>query len=400
MRKTKYVGISLVLAMGMSLLTGCGSKGDTGFKTSADMIEKYGSYCTLGDYTGLEYDGYQTEITDDMVQSQIDSFISDYTTTDYITEGTAKLGDTVNIDYVGSIDGEEFDGGSTNGAGTDLELGSGTYIDGFEDQIVGHEVGDSFDVEVTFPEDYGVDTLNGQDAVFAVTLNSIASTTTPDYDDAFIASNTDYSTVAEYEESVRTGLVDDYAEYDNTQNKSSILSLVMDNTDIEEYPEQELEEKIEDVVSQVEEIADGYGYDLATYVTAVYGMSSEDDFREYVSDAVCDELKEKIVVCAIAQAEGIEVSDDEIQEAKQQLIANYGYSSVSEFEEDYPSATSDDYMLYALEEKVLDFLLENNTLVISSDDETSTESDAEEATDTDADEATVSDAVIEDADED
>jgi trigger factor len=387
MKKVKYVGLALTLAMGASLLTGCGSKSDSSFKSSSEMIDKYGSYCTLGDYKGLEYDGYKTEITDDMVQSEIDSLISDYTTTEYVTEGTAELGDTVNIDYVGSIDGEEFSGGSTNGSGTDLELGSGTYIDGFEDQIVGHSVGDSFNVTVTFPEDYGVDTLNGQEAVFAVTLNSIANITVPDYDDAFIASNTDYSTVAEYEDSVRADLTDSYSSSDDYQNKSTLLTLVMDNATMNEYPEQELENMIEQTVSQVEEIAGNYGYDLATYVTAVYGMSSEEAFREYVSEQVEDILREKIVICTIAKTEGIEVSSDEIQDYKQELITNYGYSSVSEFEEDY-SYTSDDYMYGALAEKVMDFLIENNTPVYSDD------TDEDEATDTDADIATITDADV------
>ncbi len=90
------------------------------------------------------------------------------------TEGlVAEDGDTVNIDYVGSIDGVAFDGGSTNGAGADLVLGSGTYIDGFEEQIVGHSVGETFDIEVTFPENYGSSDLAGQDAVFEITLNGI-----------------------------------------------------------------------------------------------------------------------------------------------------------------------------------------------------------------------------------
>jgi FKBP-type peptidyl-prolyl cis-trans isomerase len=84
-----------------------------------------------------------------------------------------KSGDTVNIDYTGTIDGEEFDGGSTNGQGTDLVLGSGSYIDGFEDGIIGHKVGETFDVNVTFPENYGVDSLNGKDAVFSVTINGV-----------------------------------------------------------------------------------------------------------------------------------------------------------------------------------------------------------------------------------
>ncbi len=94
---------------------------------------------------------------------------------DYSTDAslTVKDGDTVNIDYVGTVDGTEFNGGNTNGIGTDLVIGSGSYIDGFEDQLIGAHPGDTVDVTVTFPDDYGVDELNGKEAVFTVTVNGI-----------------------------------------------------------------------------------------------------------------------------------------------------------------------------------------------------------------------------------
>lgn len=112
-----------------------------------------------------------TTSTSESVETTSES--SDGTTLN-TTEGTVvEDGDTVNIDYVGSIDGVEFDGGSTEGAGTDLTLGSGLYIDGFEDAIVGHTVGESFDIEVTFPEDYASTDLAGQDATFAITINGV-----------------------------------------------------------------------------------------------------------------------------------------------------------------------------------------------------------------------------------
>ncbi|MCC6094216.1 MAG: FKBP-type peptidyl-prolyl cis-trans isomerase [Eubacterium sp.] len=95
------------------------------------------------------------------------------TTLDKTAGTVVKAGDTVNIDYTGYLNGEAFDGGSTNGAGTDLKLGSGTYIDGFEDQVEGHKVGETFDIEVTFPEDYGVSDLNGQKVTFTVTINGV-----------------------------------------------------------------------------------------------------------------------------------------------------------------------------------------------------------------------------------
>ncbi|MCD7716310.1 MAG: FKBP-type peptidyl-prolyl cis-trans isomerase [Lachnospiraceae bacterium] len=112
--------------------------------------------------------------SDDAEESSTES-ITESAETTYSTDTSLTIedGDTVNIDYVGSIDGVEFSGGSTNGAGTDLTIGSGTYIDDFEEQLIGYHPGDTVDVTVTFPEDYGVDDLNGQEAVFEVTINGI-----------------------------------------------------------------------------------------------------------------------------------------------------------------------------------------------------------------------------------
>jgi len=130
------------------------------------------SYVTVQDYQDAKAAEAAAETEDTTEESTEDA--SDSDTSLNTTEGTVVAeGDTVNIDYTGYLNGEAFDGGSTNGAGTDLELGSGTYIDGFEEQVEGHSVGETFDIEVTFPEDYGVDTLNGQTVTFTVTINGV-----------------------------------------------------------------------------------------------------------------------------------------------------------------------------------------------------------------------------------
>jgi trigger factor len=126
-----------------------------------------------------DYDYDYDDLTSYDVASDEDSDYSwlydDTTEATYLTDTSMSVaeGDTVNIDYTGYIDGVAFDGGSTDGYGDDLEIGSGDYIDGFEEQLIGHYVGETVEVEVTFPEDYGVDELNGKDAVFEVTINGI-----------------------------------------------------------------------------------------------------------------------------------------------------------------------------------------------------------------------------------
>lgn len=357
-KKFKRVGFVLALTMGLTLFSGCNRK--INGVDAKEMINKYAAMCTLADYKGIEYVQSATPVTDDTVQSYIDSLLAQHSVTEKITTGVAKDGDTVNIDFVGSVDGVEFEGGNSGGVGYDITLGSGRFIPGFEDQIVGHSVGDKFDVVVTFPDPYMNEELSGKEAVFAVTLNHISVTTVPEYTDEFVASNTDSSTIAEYEETVRAELEETYGKSDLNNNKSAIITAVIEASTINEYPEKEMEELINETVSGIETDARTYGYDLATYVQTMYGMESEEVFRDYVSRLAMDYLNEKIIICAIAKAEGIKVNKDEVDEFKKSMMDDYGILDEKKFDENF---TAEDIVYYTLAEKVIDFLLENGTPV-------------------------------------
>ncbi|MGN0152727.1 MAG: trigger factor [Wujia sp.] len=366
-KNMRKLGCALAMAASLTMLGGCG-------KTKPeDIIDKYGAMCELGDYKGVEYVETRTEITDAMVDSEVNDFLSQYAVSQEVTEGTAALGDQVNIDFVGYVDGVAFDGGSSNGAGYTLELGSGTMIDGFEEQIVGHDVGETFDIDVTFPDEYPSNPdLAGQPAVFEITLNSITQTILPDYTDEFVASNTDASNIEEYEQSVRDSLASDYTESDANYNKSAIMQVILENATIKEYPEKEMQDLIDSTMNNVQSEADQYGYDLATYIAARYGISSEDSFRDYISGMVEDFMQEKIVICAIAKAENITVSNKEIDAYKKEMMDSTGVSDEDEFGKYY---TDEDVMYYTIADKVMDFLLENGTPT------TATETDAASGTD-------------------
>lgn len=357
-KSIKKISCALMMTLGLSMLAGCGDKS----VNQDDYIDKYAAYCDLGTYKGVEYEATKTEITSDMVQNQVNELLATYTVSENVTTGTAQNGDTVNIDFVGSIDGVEFAGGSTDGAGYTLTLGSGTMIAGFEEQIVGHNVGDVFNINVTFPEDYGSADLAGQDAVFEITINAKVVQTVPEYTDEFVANNTDYSTIAEYEQSIIDELTTEAAEYDSYYNKIEIMTVVVSNTTINEYPEKEMKELIDDTIADTTAEAEEYGYDLATFVTAKYGMASEESFRQYISGVVEDYMREKIVVCAIAKAENIRVTDAEIEAYREQMIINTGLTGEGEFDKTY---SEEDVLYYTLSDKVSDFLLENSTSVVA-----------------------------------
>lgn len=376
-KKFRALGFALSLTLGVTMLAGCGKK--VAGVDQADMIEKYAAYCELPEYKGLEYTATNTTVTDEDVQSEIDYLLSNYQTTNQIKEGTVQNGDNVNIDFVGSIDGVEFEGGNSGGAGYDLVLGSGRMIPGFEEGIVGHKVGETFDIDVTFPEDYENTELAGQDAVFAITINYLSESILPEYNDAFVASYTDASTVAEYEESVKNDLIEQYAESDKSYNQSAIMEVLIESVKFNEYPQQEMQELIDKTISQEQEKADSYGYSLGDYVTAAYGFSDENSFREYVQGLAEDYMKEKIAVCAVAKDAGIEVSKDEVAAYKQKIMDYYGFTDEADLDGYY---TDEDIVYYALAEKVVDFLLENGTPVEATADDALVE--MPEATDGDA----------------
>lgn len=352
-KQFRTLGYVLSLALGMTMLTGCGKKVDGVDQES--MIDKYAAYCDLPEYKGLEYEETKSTVTDADVKTKIDSLLQQYATKTQVKEGTVKEGDNVNIDFVGSIDGVEFDGGNSNGAGYDLTLGSGSMIPGFEDGIMGHKVGETFNIKATFPENYGKENLNGKEADFKVTINYMTDTQLPEYNDAFIASYTDATTVLEYEDSVRKDLVEQYEKSDKSANESAVMQVLVEKTTYNEYPQKEMQDLIDQSIAQQEKAASQYGYSLGDYVTARYGFRSEDDFREYVQGLAEDYMKEKIAVCAVAKDAGITVTKEEVDDYKKTVMDYYGYDS-STLEENY---SSEDLVYYALAQKVVDYLLEN-----------------------------------------
>lgn len=364
-KKMKRFGVGLALTASMMMLGGCGKV------KASDIIDKYYDMCELGEYKNIEYTETKTEITDSMIQSRVDSLLSQYATSETLTSGTAENGDTVSINYAGALVGETetFD----TGEDYSLTLGSNTMIDGFEEQIVGHDVGETFDLVATFPDEYPSNPdLAGQPANFEITINSITRSTLPEYTDAFVASNTDAASISEYENLLREELEAQYAETDDKYNKSAIMQIVVSNAKITRYPEQEMQELIDSTIDSVQQEADQYGYDLATYISARYGYD-EADFRDYVSGLVEDYMKEKIVVCAIAKAEGITVDEAEVKAYKAEMLESSGLSSEDEFDKYYDE---EDITYYTLAEKVIDFLLDNGVPTTATDTD-ATASDAE-----------------------
>ena len=215
-----------------------------------------------------------------------------------------KLGDTVNIDYVGSIDGVEFAGGSTEGSGTDVTIGVTSYIDDFLFQLIGHKAGETVNIEVTFPEDYGKEELNGKDAVFVTKVNYILKT--PELTDAFVKENlADYGCetadelLAILKESIVTQAIDTY-----------INNVLATGFEVKEIPEVFIEHQREQIIEYYRDYGSYYGMGLDEFLSAM-GTTKEQVLEQ--SKTECESIAKLILVCqAIAETIGYEAQDTDV----------------------------------------------------------------------------------------
>ena len=405
MRKfNKGCAVVLALALSMSFMTGCGdSNGTSGkldntaskatssdatesadntseeFASIEDMIDQYAADVTLGEYKGMEYEAKNTDVTDDEVQAKVDSFVSGLATYDKDTTSVAKSGDTVNIDFVGTVDGEEFEGGNTNGSGYDLLLGSGSFIDNFEDQIIGHKPGETFTVDVTFPENYSQDKteLNGKAAKFETTLNYIKVNKPATYNDELVANNTSYKTTAEYEAAVREQLKQDKEDSALASAQNEVMVAVINNTTIENISAKDVQANADNIISSIKAQAESNGMEYETYLYYYYRYDDVDTFEQYVQQVCEESQKERMVVCAIAKKENISITDDEADK----YLSNYAEKNSVDESALRQNLTDIEIKYNALAEKVMNFLMDNAKATTGATTEAAENTESTEAAD-------------------
>lgn len=349
--------ISAIVLAGVILLsmTGCGNS-----KANA-----YSKYVELGEYKGIEYTKTVAEVTDEEIQGKLDSFVSGLAENEDITDRAVEDGDIANIDFVGTIDGEEFDGGS--GTGYDLTIGSNTFIDGFESGLLGHNIGEEVSLDLTFPEDYNSEDLAGKDVNFKVTINSISVKNTPELTDALVKENTDYDTIDAYKDSIREEMEESNKQSAEQQAQSDIFNKVVENCKISGYDEAEVKELVDDEFDNFKQTAqsyESYGYSYED-VLAANGYETEDELKEGITEYVKNYLNQKMVLYCIADKEGIKVTSEETDKKVQEYMDTY---QVETKEEVYDYLGDDYFEVAILSEKVMDFLKENAVLVDSTEE--------------------------------
>lgn len=283
---------------------------------------------TITQYKDVEVDEVEKapEVSDKDVESYIESVRQSKAEVKEIKDRAVKEGDTANIDFVGKMDGKVFDGGSAKDY--DLEIGSGAFIDGFEDSIVGHKVGESFDWNGQFSKDYGSAEMAGKDVVFTITVNSIIEENLPELNDKFIKTVSEKSkTVEEYKKEVAELLKKDAAASYDYSLETVAWEKVMENTKVEKYPEKELKEMKEKLIAQYKSAAEYYGMEYETMLEEQMGMTVE-AFEEQIDTAVKEAVKERMVAEAIAKKEKVNLDDKSYDKEVEKIAKDYDYDSV------------------------------------------------------------------------
>lgn len=346
--KKKVAALVLALTV-LSIAAGCGEKKEDSKKTEDTntqqefvLTNKEGKvvavdekdlekYVTLGDYKNLEMDVEPKKtITDEEVDAFIElQMINKYDPVEVTEDRAVEKNDTVNIDYTGYLDGETFEGGSAQG--DDLLIGSGQFIEGFEEGLIGHKKGEEVTLDLTFPENYKEE-LKGKAVQFKVKINKISAP--PALTDEWAAANTDYKTAAEYKEKQKEFLqADADNEYDG-QIKSNIFLKVAEASEIKEYPEKAMEEMKVTIRQQLDNMyrmQAGVGLDEFLKSQNI----SKEEADETIEAVAKDSMLQNLVVQAIFNAEGIELTEEDFNAEKEKFALENGFPDVATMEKLY-----------------------------------------------------------------
>jgi len=271
------------------------------------------------EYKGLAADRVIKKVTEDDVNADIKRVQERNSRTVDVTDRAAQLEDTVVIDYVGTVDGVEFQGGKAEGH--NLKLGSGQFIPGFEDQIVGHSIGDEFDVNVTFPEEYHADELKGKAAVFAVKLNGIKYTELPELDDEFAKDVSEFDTFAEYKADVESKIADRYMKAADAALEEKLIEKLLETFEAE-VPECMIDNECENMVRDYDNRMRMQGLDLATYFK--YTGQTLESMREQFRPQADRSVKTRLALEYVANTESIAVTEEEMDEEFKRIADAYG----------------------------------------------------------------------------
>ena len=274
---------------------------------------------TLGEYKGLKAEKLIAKVEDDEIDAQIKSMADRNSRMVEVTDRAAQLGDTAVIDFEGFVDDVAFDGGKAEGH--NLELGSGQFIPGFEDQIVGHNAGEEFDVNVTFPEEYGAEDLAGKAAVFKIKLHEIKVKELPEIDDEFAKDVSEFDTLDELKADLKAKALERKQKAAEEEVENELVQMIVDSIK-GEIPEAMFENRLNQSVEEFAYRLQSQGLDLQTYLK--YTNSTVEDFKKSFRPQAESQVKFRLALEKIVELENITATEDDINEQFEKMAKDYG----------------------------------------------------------------------------
>lgn len=271
----------------------------------------------LGEYKGLKAKALSTDVTDDDINKELDSMRDRNSRLVTVEDRAAKKGDTVELDFEGFVDGKAFEGGK--GENYPLELGSGSFIPGFEEQVEGHKPEEEFDVNVTFPEEYTAQ-LAGKDAVFKCKIHEIKEKEMPELDDEFAKDVSEFDTLDELKADLKKQISERKEKEARTDLENQLIEQVVDNMECE-IPECMYEHRTDEMIQDYSYRLKMQGIDLDTYLS--YLGQDMDAFKASFRTGAENQVKSSIALEAIIEAENIDATDEEIEQEIDKLAKQY-----------------------------------------------------------------------------
>jgi trigger factor len=323
--------------------------------SSKDSVKEFGydlsQYVTVHNYKGIKYKPESKKVTDEEIQTRILEDLNSIKIAEQITDRPVKDGDMVNIDYEGYKDGIAIEGGSAQGY--DLIIGSGTFIDGFEDQLIGAQIGETKSIQVTFPKNYAVTELAGKETIFKVKINSISEMKVPELTDETVKKiNKNYNSVDEYKTEIKAELTKQKKEAAIDQDRSTIWKKVLKNAKIKKYPTKELKKH----EKMYRDIYNDYAKQMNIKLSDIlqeFGMTQKEfdqTVKTYAKNSVADEL----VYEYISLNENIKITNKEYKKLIPEYVKKFNASSEKEMLRSYGKDVIREYML---RDKVIDYVI-------------------------------------------
>ena len=306
----------------------------------------------MGEYKGVKVNVTKLEVTEEEIEARIQEDLQANATEEEVTDRPIQEGDTANIDYEGLLDGVAFEGGTDQGY--DLVIGSGSFIPGFEEGLIGAKLGEKLALDVTFPKDYSSADLAGKAVVFNVTVNSIKKSIVPELTEAYVKENTDFETIEAYKDSIRTGLEEANQQTMDSEKSNNVITAIMDAATIKSLPETLTNYYTAQLNVQVEQQATAYGMDKATFITS--NGYTEEQLASEITTAAQNYAQSDLLIQAIVQAEKMKITDEDYQNTVQNYLTNYGIESEEEL---LKNVSEDDIRYSTLMQKAYDFIIEN-----------------------------------------